>query len=349
VHHGREDGRDVHRALLAEWAPIAVGGGWEWTRLGGGRRGRRDAEEGAASIESSMATVIAEETGVPNADEAPRQYVEQEPPEKLVADERHHLHAVVVRIVFPTEAHDPVDDIDETVIRDRDAMRVARQVRQDAHGPAKRRLGVHDPRLLVERVEEAAPGRGIRQGRGAAGKRETVAIMGASEAVEELRATHDREGPHGEEKRRPARDPSCAVGAEGAARHDTVEVDVLGERLAPGVEDGRDADGPTEVAGVAPEGQKGVGHGAKQEVVDDARIPLGERIERMREREDDVKVRDREQLGPARREPAVAGNRLTRRAVAIATRVVRGPRRAAAITRVAVAAQHGRAARGDRP
>jgi len=176
-----------------------------------------------------------------------------------------------------------------------------------------------------------------------------VAIMGASEAVEELRATHDREGPHGEEKRRPARDPSCAVGAEGTARHDTVEVDVLGERLAPGVEDGRDADGPTEVAGVAPEGQKGVGHGAKQEVVDDARIPLGERIERVREREDDVKVRDREQLGPARREPAVAGNRLTRRAVAIATRVVRDPRRAAAITRVAVAAQHGRAARGDRP
>jgi len=329
VHHGREDGRDVHRALLADWAPIAVGGGREWTRLGGGSHGRRDAKEGAASIESSVATVIVEETGVSNADEAPRQDVEQEPPERLVADERHHLHAVVVRIVLPPEAHDPVDDIDETVIRDRDAMRVARQVRQDARGPAKRRLGVHDPRLRMERVEEAAPGRGICQGRGAAGKRETVAIMGASEAVEELRATHDREGPHGEEKRRPARDPSCAVGAEGAARHDTVEVDVPGGRLAPGVEDGRDADGPTEVAGVAPEGQKGVGHGAKQEVVDEARIPLGERIEGMRKREDDVEVRDGKLLGSPSLEPPITRGRLTGLAVAIATRVVRDPRRAA--------------------
>jgi hypothetical protein len=106
-----------------------------------------------------MATVIAEEAGVPNAHEAPRQDVEQEPPEKLVAGERHHLHAVVVRIVFPAEAYDAVDNIDETGIGDGDAMGVARQVRQDARGPAKRRLGVHDPRLRVERVEEAAPGR----------------------------------------------------------------------------------------------------------------------------------------------------------------------------------------------
>jgi hypothetical protein len=39
----------------------------------------------------------------------------------------------------------------------------------------------------------------------------------------------------------------------------------------------------------------------------------------MREREDDVKVRDGEQLGPPGLEPPVAGGRLTGRTVAIPT------------------------------
>ena len=70
-------------------------------------------------------------------------------------------------------------------------------------------------------------------------------------------------------------------------------MEVLRESLAPRVKDRGDADRAAEVPRIAPEGEQRVRGRAKEQRVDHARIALRERIEIVRQREDDVEVRNR--------------------------------------------------------
>ncbi len=114
------------------------------------------------------------------------------------------------------------------------------------------------------------------------------------------------------------------------------------------MEDRSDADRAAEVMRVASEGEQGVRSGTEEERIDHARIAVGERIERVREGEDDVTIRNGEQLGAARGEPPLLGECLALRAMAIAAGVVRDPPGAAAVTRLPMPAQAGGAAGRDR-
>ena len=57
------------------------------------------------------------------------------------------------------------------------------------------------------------------------------------------------------------------------------------------------ADRAAEVPRVASEGEQRVGGRAEEQRVEDPRIALGERVEVVRQREDDVEVRNRQQVG----------------------------------------------------
>ena len=123
---------------------------------------------------------------------------------------------------------------------------------------------------------------------------------------------------------------------------------VLGEGLAPRVQDGRDADRAAEVSRIAAEGEERLGGRPKQERVDHARIALRERIERMGQREDDVKVGNGEQVRTPGVDPAGTGPGLTRGAVPIPTRVEGETGGPAVVTRLPMPAQQRGAARRDR-
>ena len=60
-------------------------------------------------------------------------------------------------------------------------------------------------------------------------------------------------------------------------------MEMLRERLAPGVENRGDADRAAKVPWVTTEGEQGVGGRAKQQRVDHPRIALGERVEFVRQ------------------------------------------------------------------
>src|SRR5216684_2188725 len=128
-----------------------------------------------------------------------------------------------------------------------------------------------------------------------------------------------------------------------------MEMQVLRERLTPGVEDRGDPDGATEVPRVSAEGEQRVGRRAKEERIDHPRIALGERVEGVRQSEHDVAVRNREQIGATRRQPSFLGERLAFWAMAIATGVIADPRGAAVVTRLPMPAEGGGAAGRDRP
>ena len=101
------------------------------------------------------------------------------------------------------------------------------------------------------------------------------------------------------------------------------------------------------MAGIAREGGERVGDGVEEQGVDQAGMALGERIESVRQRKDDMEVFDREQVGAAGLEPALLGQGLAFGTVAVAAGVVADLHGAAAITGVPMAAEGGGAARLD--
>jgi hypothetical protein len=75
------------------------------------------------------------------------------------------------------------------------------------------------------------------------------------------------------------------------------------EVLAPGVQDGSDADVSTQVLAIGGNGREGLGRSFKQQSIDLGLVLKGNRTDRARKREHHVKIRYRQKLGFARREP----------------------------------------------
>ena len=61
------------------------------------------------------------------------------------AVERHHLHAVVVRVVLPAKPDAAVAVIDEPIIRQRDAVGVPTEIVEHLLGTGEGPLRIHDP------------------------------------------------------------------------------------------------------------------------------------------------------------------------------------------------------------
>ncbi len=280
--------------------------------------------------------------------EAARHHVQEEAPEEFVGLQRHDLHAVVVRVVPPPEPDATVGVIDQSIIRERHAVRVPPEVLEHLRRTAEGPLRIDDPVDRPQLTEEGGEGAAVGECGGATGDGQLARGVRLSQASQVLRAKDRREGTDGEEEGRGAADPFRAIRRQGAARDEAMEMPVLGERLAPRVEDRGDPDRAAEMPRIAAEGEQRVGGRAEEQRVDHPRIALRERVEVMRQREDDMKVGDRQQVGLPGRKPPCLRQGLTLRTVPVAAGVVRHANGAAAVTRLLMSAQGGGATRRDR-
>jgi len=138
---------------------------------------------------------------------------------------------------------------------------------------------------------------------------------------------------------------SFSIEGQGSARDDAVQMDVAFHRLAPRMKDGGDADFPVPVAGG--KSLQRLRRGGEQQIVDELVVPCRPVVDRMRQREDGVKVGDRQQLVFSGFDPALLFEPLAFRAVAVATGVVAVFGGAAVGTEVDMAAQRGGATVSD--
>ena len=92
--------------------------------------------------------------------------------------------------------------------------------------------------------------------------------------------------------------------------------------LAPGVQHGQHAGAGTQPIGIGGHLEHGLGGRPQQQVVDNPGIGQRERVEGIREREDEVEVRHGEQIGRVRLQPPGRSRGLAGRAVAVAAGVV---------------------------
>jgi hypothetical protein len=202
--------------------------------------------------------------------------VEQEAAQELDRIEGQGLLPATIGVVLDAEGHVAIGDIEQAVVGDGDAVGVAAEVTEDVFGSAERRLGVDDPGRVVEAVLEGAPGVGVSELGGAAGKDELAVLPGAVESVKELAAEELGQDLDGKEEALAPGQPAGAVESKSAAGDDAVEMGMEEQVLAPGVEHRGDADVGAEVLGVPGEGEQGLGGGGEEDLVDDCLVAQGE-------------------------------------------------------------------------
>jgi hypothetical protein len=349
-----EDLQDVVQvALAADGAQARVAGllGEEGVHVGDVRRlGVGEAEAFAAAGEVLPAAAAAEQAVVADAMEARRQDVLEEAVDEVGAGQRHALLGLggvrVLDAVVAVAEGDPaaVDRLD-AVVGDGDAVDVAAQVADQRLGVGEGGLDVDHPVLLVELLHQALPGGIVVEvglvGRpvgvateveppGLAGARlvevEGTALGRAALGAERLEVLeeHGAEDPPqsavGEEEVLRRRHEAAAVALEAAAGDDAVDVRVQVHGLAPGVQNGDDAE--VGVPLLAGEGLEGLGGGAHEGGIDLGGMVAGQGMEQVGQGEDDVEVLDGQQLQLAGVDPCGALGGPTLGTVAVAATVV---------------------------
>src|SRR6266511_141877 len=313
------------------------------------RRHTRFSRDWSSDVCSSdLAPVaIGEEAEMANPDEAIGDDVEQEAPDELVDRELHDLHSVAVSRVPPAEADAAISEGEEAVVGERDAVGVAAEIGEHVVGPGEGRLAVDDPGRPAEFGEPGGEGRRLGEGRQGAREMQLTPLEGSPQTGQIAAPEELGHRPDGEEEAGAGGQPARAAWRQRATGHDTVDVNMLREVLAPCVEDRGHAHGTPEVPRIAPEPLQRRGSAVKEQAIEEPRVTLRQRIEGVGQREHNVEVGDGQDLAAAGGEPALGGYALTLRAVAVPTGVVGDTLAAARRADSAMAAQHGRAATGD--
>ena len=190
--------------------------------------------------------------------------MKKEPADKLVGLEGHGLLTVMVGIIAPQEGNLAVLEGEDAVITDRDPMGISGEVLQDAVGAIEGRFAIDDPLILVEVPQEGFKGSGILEMTEVGGKGQISSLEAIFEEAEELAFEQCRQDSDGEEESFAAGDPAAAVGRQTAAGDDPVEVGMIHEVLAPGMENTDHPHLGAEMFGVLGEFQEGFGCGAKK-------------------------------------------------------------------------------------
>lgn len=141
-----------------------------------------------------------------------------------------------------------------------------------------------------------------------------------------------------------ARNPSGCTGRQAAAWHDAMEMGMVGQCLAPGVEHGQASNPGSEAARIGGKKRHGRARSPEQDRIDDGLVLERHRGNGDRQCEDDVEVGNWQQLGFAGRQPGLPCRTLAFWTMAIAAGVVGYPGCAAIIASLDMAAERLRSA-----
>ena len=171
--------------------------------------------------------------------------------------------------------------------------------------------------------------------------------MGISQRRQKEPAEQAGQHAHRQQEARSAGYPARAVERDPAARHDHVNVRMVGHCRAPAVQHGGGAHVRAEMLGIGGDCEQGFGGRAKQHVVHHRLVLVGDRGDLGRQSEDQVEVADRQQIGFAGGEPVLCRRALALGAMAVATRIISDSVVAAVLAALDMAAENGRAAALD--
>ena len=168
--------------------------------------------------------------------ETPRRDVQHQPPQEFHGLERQGTQAAAVLVVLVAEGHLAALQGDEPMVRDGDAMRIARQVGEDVLGLLEGLFGVDHPLHGAQRREEPLPGWGLGKCPTTTHEGQLVLAIELHKACEVEAPEATREDTHGQEEVGTTWHPPCTIRRYPPGGQDTVEMGMVVQLLAPGVE-----------------------------------------------------------------------------------------------------------------
>jgi hypothetical protein len=193
-------------------------------------------------------------------------------------------------VVLEAEGDGGVIDVKQTVVRDGDAMGVAGEVPEDVLGSLEGWLGVDDPLGATGLAQQVLEGLGLPVAGELSVELEAPAEERGAERRDELAAEEAAEDAHGQEEAGPTRLPGASVLGQAPGGDHAVDMGVMDQSLAPGVENDEEADLSAEVARVGGNVLKRPGCRAQEKGVDEVGAVQGERRQGLGQCEDDVGV-----------------------------------------------------------
>ena len=184
---------------------------------------------------------------------------------------------VVISVIPPLERHRTLFEFQDTVIGNRDAVRVPAEILHNVACVLKRGLAVHDPILLVQGRHPGMERSRIFQVFQCSMKRQLGPLQMVKKLTPELSRQHlDRE------KEFLSGVYPLATRSQAPSRDNAVQVWMMHQILSPGMEHGREANLCAEISRVGGEFGQGFGGGLKQQRVDHVGVLIRDRVEQVR-------------------------------------------------------------------
>jgi hypothetical protein len=215
----------------------------------------------AAAGEEPDPSGIGQEPVVTDADEAFWEDVEEEAATELAEGKREGPGSLAA-VVLVAKGDGVVIDGHEPMVGDRDAVGVAGQILEHRVGALERGLGIDDPFGATCLLEKAAERRRWAISDEGAVQFKATLREGVPKARHELAPKQPAQHANRQEEPGPARVPTPVLG-QTSSRHDAVDVRMMDECLAPGMEDSEEAETGAEMLRVVGDLLKRLGHRPK--------------------------------------------------------------------------------------
>ncbi len=178
------------------------------------------------------------------------------PTRQLDGVERHGLEPVAAfdPVVVPFEGDARVVEGDEPGIGNRDAMGLAGEIGENGLGSGEVSLGVDDPLGPARSGEDGVEGALVGEQSEIAEEPEAASLVQGGDAFEKQATKEARQHAHRQEEAELAGDPARPVRGQAAAGNDDVDMRMMGQRRAPGVEHSGEADARAQMLRVGGDG-----------------------------------------------------------------------------------------------
>ena len=168
-------------------------------------------------------------------------------------------------------------------------------------------FGEHHPLLVAHVCEQPLPRHGLGEILTATCEGQVALAIEVGQSCEVQSPKAAREDTDGQEEVRPTREPLGPVRRQASRRQDTVEMGVMVELLAPGMEHGEPADLCAEMLGVPGDVLKRLRDRAKEEPIEQTRVLQRQGTQVVRQGKDPMDVWRVEHLALPGREPRGLG------------------------------------------
>ena len=126
--------------------------------------------------------------------------VKQEPADEFVSVKRHELLAVAIAIILPAKLDLAVIDIEQTIVRNRDAMRVSRNILENLFRSGEGLFRVHHPILFLGKSDVTQEGVAYAKWFQAGKELQIAGIEGLPQIIEEQSPKETRQNGNGQEE-----------------------------------------------------------------------------------------------------------------------------------------------------